>query len=242
MATNTTPDYNPDYKKQYEAAKKLVEDNYQRAENQLQEQHSALQPAFTQQKDNIGVQAAQANKQLENYYANKGLDRSGSMVGARTNIANVSQQGINNANLQQQQAAQQLANRLAELRQGKATALAALEGREGQDLRNFDLQLANLFGTYNGQQTLSGQAQALQNALAEAGLTGAYNGQQTLPAQQQAWQQRYYENLANQDYMNMLLNLLGMQAQHTGAWTMPSGFTYGDALKSLLEKYKSGVY
>jgi hypothetical protein len=145
-------------------------------------------------------------------------------------------------NNQQQQAATQLANRLAELRQGKATDLAALEGREGQDLRNFDLQLANLFGSYNGQQTLAGQSQALQNALAEAGVTGMYNGQQTLPAQQQAWQQQYYQNQANQEYMNMLLNLINSQAQATGSWTMPSGFTYGDALKALLAKYPTGVY
>lgn len=240
--STTTPDYNPDYKKQYEAARQLVEGNYQKAENQLQEQQAALQPAYTQQKDAISQQAAQTGRQMENYYANKGLGRSGSMVGAQANIANTAQQGINTVNNQQQQAATQLANRLAELRQSKATDLAALEGQEGQDLRNFDLQLANLFGSYNGQQTLAGQSQALQNALAEAGVTGMYNGQQTLPAQQQAWQQQYYQNQANQEYMNMLLNLINSQAQATGSWTMPSGFTYGDALKALLAKYPTGVY
>ena len=240
--TTSTPGYNPDYKKQYDAARQLVEGRYQQAENKLQEDYSAQQPAYTQQKNYINQQAAQTGKQMDNYYSNLGLGRSGSMVGARTNIANTAQQGINAVNQQQQQAAQQLTNRLAELRQGRATDLAALEGREGQDLRNFDLSLAKLFGNYQGQQTMEGQYEALRNAIAEAGLTGTYNGQQTLPAQQQAWQQQYYQNQANQAYMSMLLNLINQQASHTGAWTMPSGFTYGDALKALLAKYPQGVY
>lgn len=238
----TATEYNPDYKKQYDAARQLVESNYQKAENQLQEQYSALKPTYTQQKDNISLQAAQTGKQMENYYANKGLNRSGSMVGAQSNIYNTRDHGINMANLQHQQTANQLANRLAELRQGKATDLAALAGREGQDLRNFDLQLAQLTGKYNGQDTMQGQYQALQKALAEAGLTGMYNGQQTLPAQQQAWQQQYAQNQANQQFMAMLLNLMEAQARQTGSWTMPSGFTYGDALNQLLQKYKAGVY
>ncbi len=191
--TTSTPGYNPDYKKQYDAARQLVEGRYQQAENKLQEDYSAQQPAYTQQKNYINQQAAQTGKQMENYYANQGLARSGSMVGARANINNAAQTGINNVNLQQQQSAQQLANRLAELRQGKATDLAALEGREGQDLRNFDLQLAQLFGNYQGQQTMEGQYEALRNALAEAGLTGVYNGQQTLAAQQQALQKALAE-------------------------------------------------
>lgn len=241
--TNTgNPDYNPDYKKQYDAARQLVEGRYQQAENKLQEDQSALQPAYQRERDSISQQAAQTGKQMENYYSNLGLGRSGSMVGARANIANAGQQGINNVNLQQRQAAQQLTNRLAELRQGRATDLAALEGREGQDLRNYDLALAQLLGRYGDQQTLAGQNTALQQALAEAGLTGMYNGQQTLPAQQQAWQQQYAQNQANQGYMGMLLNLLSNQAQHTGSWTMPSGFTYGDALNALLQRYRQGVY
>ncbi len=240
--TTSTPDYNPDYKKQYDAARQLVEGRYQQAENKLQEDYSGLQPAYTQQKNYINQQAAQTGKQMDNYYSNLGLGRSGSMVGARTNIANTAQQGINSVNQQQQQAAQQLTNRLAELRQGRATDLAALEGREGQDLRNFDLQLAHLFGNYGGQETMQSQQQAWQRALAEAGLTGQYQGQQTLPAQQQTWQQQYAQNQANQQYMAMLLNLINSQAQHTGSWTMPSGFTYGDALKALLAKYPQGVY
>ena len=240
--TTSTPGYNPDYKKQYDAARQLVEGRYQQAENKLQEDYSAQQPAYTQQKNYINQQAAQTGKQMDNYYSNLGLGRSGSMVGARTNIANTAQQGINAVNQQQQQAAQQLTNRLAELRQGRATDLAALEGREGQDLRNFDLSLAKLFGNYQGQQTMEGQYEALRNAIAEAGLTGTYNGQQTLPAQEQAWKQQYYQNQANQNYMGMLLDLINKQASHTGAWTMPSGFTYGDALKALLAKYPQGVY
>lgn len=241
--TNTgNPDYNPDYKKQYDAARQLVEGRYQQAENKLQEDQSALQPAYQRERDSISQQAAQTGKQMENYYSNLGLGRSGSMVGARANIANAGQQGINNVNLQQRQAAQQLTNRLAELRQGRATDLAALEGREGQDLRSFDLQLANLFGMYNGQQTMAGQSNALQQALAEAGVTGMYNGQQTLPAQEQHWKQQYYQNQANQNYMGMLLDLINKQAEHTGSWTMPSGFTYGDALNALLQRYRQGVY
>lgn len=234
--------HNPDYKKQYDAARQLVEGRYQQAENKLQEDYSASQPAYQKERDYISQQAAQTGKQMENYYSNLGLGRSGSMVGARANIANARQQGINNVNLQQRQAAQQLTNRLAELRQGRATDLAALEGREGQDLRNYDLALAQLLGRYGDQQTLAGQNTALQQALAEAGLTGMYNGQQTLPAQQQAWQQQYAQNQANQAYMGMLLNLLSNQAQHTGSWTMPSGFTYGDALNALLQRYRQGVY
>lgn len=237
-----TPDYNPDYKKQYDAARQLVENRYQQAENKTQEDYSALQPAYQQERDSISRQAAQGIKAQENYFANKGLGRSGSMVGARTNMLNTAQQGINDVNQQQRQAAQQLTNRLAELRQGRAADLASLEGREGQDLRNLDLQLAGLFGNYGGQQTMAGQQQDWQRALAEAGITGTYNGQQTLPAQQQAWQQQYAQNQANQNYMNMLLNLINQQAAHTGAWTMPSGFNYGDALKALLGKYPQGVY
>lgn len=266
--SNRPADYNPDYKKQYDAARQLVEGRYQQAENKLQEDYSAQQPAYQRQRDSVSQQAAQGLKAQENYFANKGLDRSGSMVGARANTYNTAQQGINNVNQQQQQAVQQLTNRLAELRQGKATDLAGLEGREGQDLRNFDLQLAQMLGNYGGQQTLAGQSTALQNALAEAGVTGIYrgeqtlpalqqawqqalaeagatgvfNGQQTLPAQQQAWQQKYYQNQSNQEYMNMLLNLINAQAQQTGSWTMPKNFTYGDALNALLQKYKTGVY
>jgi hypothetical protein len=266
--SNRPADYNPDYKKQYDAARQLVEGRYQQAENKSQEEYSALQPAYQKERDAISQQAAQTGRQMENYYANRGLDRSGSMVGARANIANTGQQGINNINQQQQLARQQLTNRLAELRQGRATDLAALEGREGQDLRNFDLQLAQMLGNYGGQQTLAGQSTALQNALAEAGvtgmyqgkqtlpaqqqalqqalaeagITGTYKGQQTLPAQQQTWQQQYYQNQANQAYMGMLLDLINAQAQQTGSWTMPKNFTYGDALNALLQKYKTGVY
>jgi len=100
----------------------------------------------------------------------------------------------------------------------------------------------NCWADMGDQQTLAGQNTALQQALAEAGLTGMYNGQQTLPAQQQAWQQQYAQNQANQGYMGMLLNLLSDQAQYTGSWTMPSGFTYGDALNALLQRYRQGVY
>lgn len=235
-------EYNPDYKKQYDAARQLIEGNYQKAENQLQEQYSATQPSYQQQRDNISLQSAQSGRQMENYYANKGLDRSGSMVGARSNIYNARDYGLNQVNLQQQQSAQQLANRLAELRHSRATDLSALEGREGQDLRNFDLQLAQLMGKYQGQDTAQGKYQDLQRAIAEAQLTGMYQGQQTMPYQQQQWEREYAQNQANQNYMNMLLNLIGTQASHTGSWTMPSGFTYGDALNQLLQKYKTGVY
>ena len=53
--TTSTPGYNPDYKKQYDAARQLVEGRYQQAENKLQEDYSAQQPAYTQQKNYIKV-------------------------------------------------------------------------------------------------------------------------------------------------------------------------------------------
>lgn len=214
MATNTTyVDPYEAYQKKYDAAKQLVENTYQSQENALNEQQAALQPTYQADRNSAYSNAMQSQRQTAQQYADMGLSRSGSMNTASANINAAKDNAINTVNQNETLAAQQLANRLAELQSSKAQSLSELEGESATDLMNYDLQLGSLTGTVGGQQTIAAQQLAAQlaqqqadnayqqqyfnwqqqqaalaNSMSEAGLTGTYNGQQTVAAQQAALQ------------------------------------------------------
>lgn len=219
--------YSPDYTQAYNAAQNKITDEYTKQRNALAQAQQALPLQYTSQKNDIYSQSAQTAKALDETNAQRGLYRSGYGASSVGRTYNTRDAGINALNLQQQQASDTLANRLAELNNQEATAKAALAGQEGQDLRNYNLAAAGLTGMLDGNQTLAAQQQARQNAYAEAGLTGTYNGNVTA-------------DQANQTYQNQLALLQALQNYNLGVGqvtdTLPSfpKFTYGDTLADLL--------
>jgi len=209
-ATNAASPY-ADYREKYDAARQLVENIYQTQENKLNEYMSAQTPLYQQDRNSVYANAQQSQRQTAQNYADMGLERSGSMNTASANINAAKDNAINTVNQNETLAAQQLSNRLAELRASKAQSLSQLEGQEGADLRNYDLQMGSLTGNIGGQQTIAARTLAAQLAQQqadnayrkqtfdyqkgydEAGLTGTYNGQQTLAAQQAALQKALSE-------------------------------------------------
>lgn len=234
--TVNTYDANPDYKKAYEAAIQQVQGNYQQQRNSLNEQTANLPNQYQQERNRISNQGYQTRQALDETNAQRGLYRSGQGRSDLASSYNNTNSAINENYSQQNQAAQQLSNRLNELNRGEVTDIARLQGQEGQDLRNYALQQAQLTGNLNGQQTIAGQNNALQQALAMAGLTGKYNGQDTLAAQAQA------ADIANQSWNRQLALLQALQNYNLGVGqitdTLPqiSGFNYGDVLKQLLAR------
>lgn len=213
MATTSidTSYNNDDISKLYQAALQNVRNTYQQQRNTLNEQQSSLPYQYQQQRNQVSNQAAQSARALNEAAAQRGLYNSGS---ARTELARnqaTRDSSINNLNYQQQQATNQLTNRLNELNAAEATAITGLQGQEAQDARNYALQLANLTGTYNGQQTLAAQQLALQKALQEANLTGTYNGKDTLAAQQ-------FKN-------QLAAAIMAAYAEGTDKFTLPTSVT-----------------
>lgn len=221
---NSTP--NPDYRKKYEAAMGMVKNQYQAARNGIQEQQSALPYQYQQQRTQVYDNANQTSKALDEVNAQRGLYRSGQATSDLSKNYATRDAGINSVNNRQQQAVERLTNQLNQLNASEATDIARLQGQEGQDLRNYNLQLGSLTGNIGGQQTIAAQQLAAQLAqqqqdnayrdqrfnyqqgLDEAGLTGMYNGQQTLQAQQIALQNA--------------LAQAGLTGEYNGQQTLPA--------------------
>lgn len=158
--------YAPDYKKYYEAALGKVQNAYQTQRNTLQEQQSQLPYTYQTQRNQVANQYAQTSKALDETNAARGLYNSGT---ARTDLSRnlaARDTGINQLNYQQGLASQQLQNQLNTLGSQEATDIAALQGQEGLNERNYALQEASLTGLYNGSPTLASQSQTYNNRLA----------------------------------------------------------------------------
>lgn len=227
MATNYTVqnyDATPDYKKQYEAAVGQVKNSYDQQRNSLNEQAANMPYTYQQDRNRLSNQGYQTRQALDEVSAQRGLYRSGQ---ARTDLANArnnTNSAINESYNNQQQAAQQLSNRLNELNAGEATAISALQGQEGQAQRSYDLQQAALTGMLGGNPTLAKQQYDRDWQVQQAGLTGNFNGQKTVQQQSQ--------NLA---LLNALLGYAGTIGQNTGSMPTFNNFYPGDYLTTLLK-------
>lgn len=123
---------------------------------------------------------------ITNQIGQAGTAASASLLGQQANL--LGQQA--SAQQQESQFGRTLGEQVASREQEGQQWQQQFDYGQTQDAFTNALNEAGITGLYQGQQTQSAKAQALQQALAEAGLTGTYNGQQTLEAQQLASQQQ----------------------------------------------------
>ena len=207
MATTTTDPYDI-YQKKYDAAKQLVENEYQASANALNENQATLAPTYQADRNSAYTNAAQSQKAAAQNYADMGLSRSGSMNTTSANIDATRDNAVNMINTNETQAATALANRLAELNASKSQSLAGLEGQAGTDMLDYGLQAANL--------------------------TGSLNGSPTLAAQQLAETIQQSQNSQALAQLEALLNYNLGVGEITEALPVVNEFTYGDAMTKLL--------
>ena len=171
---------------------------------------------YQQDRNKISNQGYQTRQALDETNAQRGLYRSGQGRSDWANSYNNTNSAINESYNNQQLAAQQLSNRLSELNAGEANAISALQGQEGQDLRNYDLQAAALTGLLNGNKTLAATQYDRDYAAQQASQKIAQQSQ----------------NLA---LLNALLGYAGTIGQTTGSMPTFRNFYPGDYLTTLLK-------
>jgi len=231
------------YNQKLEAAKQLVENEYQTSVNALNESQAATADTYQNDRNSAYNAAAQSQKTAAQNYADLGLSRSGSMNTVDANINANRDNAVNTINSNKTQAATALANRLAELNASRAQSLTGLESDYNEDLLNYNLEKSNLTGTLDGESTLAAQELAsrikqydTENALNEAQLTGLYNGTDTVAAQELAAQIESNKNEQALSQLEALLNYNLGVGELTEAVPVVDDFNYGDSLVELLKQ------
>lgn len=229
-STPTAPSYTPAVdnsgliNSQYSNLINSLKAQIQQSINNKNQEINGLPAQYQSQKDASEVAKANDLRMALEQAANAG-DRGG--IG-RQNALNTQAAGenrLNNINLQQEGQKNSLTNDIANLELDKAIQSGQYTAQQikdlinnnqyvndtnynrSQDQFNNNVTLAQLLGTYNGQDTLAKQNQQFNQGISLADLLGTYNGQPTMAKQQMdtqnsQWQQTFDQNTKQQNWQN----------------------------------------
>lgn len=139
----------------------------------LQNERSAIQPKYYDQRNQVAAGSQQSARNLAEFMAARGGTRSGANAQAEISRQGVQQGNLGTLGRQEAQAYTDIERRTSDINSGyeqdrlsavsgiEADRMQAMINQQNQD-RQFGLQEAGLTGQYNGQQTLAGQSFGLQ--------------------------------------------------------------------------------
>lgn len=165
---NYTAMINQIYDQQRNAQLNQLRSSRDKAVGELNQQRTNLAPAYQQKRNQADVVNQQNVQRLRELMAANGLTQSGENVSANVALSSQRLNSLNQLNLQQQQAYNDIDRRISNLNDpaNEQALMAALEAERSKALlgqmnanRQFGLQEAGLTGQYNGGLTLAAQGQ-----------------------------------------------------------------------------------